>query len=108
MNSELLLVISLLLACIGLFVANKPPMDVVALLVIVILPLCGIISVPEALASFSDPNVLLIAALFVIGEGLVRTGIAYQLGEWLVKKSGGSETRLLVLLMLAIAVLGSV
>ena len=108
MNSELLLVIGLLLACIGLFVANKPPMDVVALLVIVILPLCGIISVPEALAGFSDPNVLLIAALFIIGEGLVRTGIAYQLGEWLVTKAGGSEIRLLVLLMLAAAGLGSI
>jgi di/tricarboxylate transporter len=78
MKYELLLVIGLLLASIGMFVANKPRMDVVALLVIVVLPLFGIISVPEALAGFSDPNVLLIAALFVIGEGLVRTGIANQ------------------------------
>ena len=31
-----------LLICVGLFVANKPRMDVVALLVIVVLPLCGI------------------------------------------------------------------
>jgi Citrate transporter len=78
MKYELLLVIGLLLASIGMFVANKPRMDVVALLVIVVLPLFGIISVPEALAGFSDPNVLLIAALFVIGEGLVRTGNANQ------------------------------
>ena len=84
MNSELFLVIGLLLACIGLFVANKPRMDVVALLVMVVLPLCGIVSVPEALSGFSDPNIVLIAALFVIGEGLVRTGIAYRLGEFLV------------------------
>ena len=108
MNYELLLVIGLLLASIGMFVANKPRMDVVALMVIVVLPMLGIISVPEALAGFSDPNVLLIAALFVIGEGLVRTGIANQLGEWLVTKAGGNETRLLVLLMLAAASLGSV
>ena len=108
MKYELLLVIGLLLASVGMFVANKPRMDVVALLVIVALPLFGIISVPEALAGFSDPNVVLIAALFVIGEGLVRTGIANQLGEWLVTKAGGNETRLLVLLMLAAAGLGSV
>ena len=80
MKYELLLVIGLLLASVGMFVANKPRMDVVALLVIVALPLFGIISVPEALTGFSDPNVLLIAALFVIGEGIVRTGIANQLG----------------------------
>jgi len=108
MKYELLLVIGLLLACVGMFVANKPRMDVVALLVIVVLPLFGIISVPEALTGFSDPNVLLIAALFVIGEGIVRTGIANQLGEWLVAKAGGNETRLVVLLMLAAAGLGSV
>ena len=108
MKYELLLVIGLLLACVGMFVANKPRMDVVALLVIVVLPLFGIISVPEALTGFSDPNVLLIAALFVIGEGIVRTGIANQLGSWLVTKAGGNETRLVVLLMLAAAGLGSV
>ena len=108
MKYELLLVVGLLLASVGMFVANKPRMDVVALLVIVALPLFGIVSVPEALAGFSDPNVVLIAALFVIGEGLVRTGIANQLGEWLVTKAGGNESRLLVLLMLAAASLGSV
>jgi di/tricarboxylate transporter len=98
MNAQLVLVLTLLLACIGLFVANKPRMDVVALLVIVVLPLSGITSVPETLAGFSDPNVILIAAMFVLGEGLVRTGIAYKLGEWLVKKAGGNETRLLTLM----------
>ena len=108
MNPQLILVLGLLLVCVGLFVANKPRMDVVAVFVIVTLPLCGIMSVSEALAGFSDPNVVLIGAMFVIGEGLVRTGIAYKLGHWLVKKAGGSESRLLVLLMLAIAGLGSV
>jgi di/tricarboxylate transporter len=104
----LLFVIGLLVACIGMFIANKPRMDVVALLVMVILPLSGILKVSEAIAGFSDPNVILIAAMFVIGEGLVRTGIAFRLGDWLVAKASGSETRLLVLLMLATAVLGSV
>jgi di/tricarboxylate transporter len=36
------------------------------------------------------------------------TGIAYQLGDWLVAKARSSEIRLLVLLMLAAAGLGSV
>jgi di/tricarboxylate transporter len=108
MNSELLLAIGLLIACVGLFVVNKPRMDVVALLAIVILPLCGLTSVPEALAGFSDPNIILIAALFVIGEGLVRTGIASKLGDLLVTRAGGSENRLLIFLMLAAAGLGSV
>jgi len=82
-------------------------MDVVALLVITVLPLLGIITVPQALAGFSDPNVILIACLFVIGEALVRTGVTYQVGEWLVKTSASSETRLIILLMAAVAGLGA-
>ena len=48
----------------------------------------------EALAGFSDPNIVLIAALFVIGDGLVRTGVARRLGDWLIATAGGSEIRL--------------
>ncbi|KRW73894.1 SLC13 family permease [Stutzerimonas nitrititolerans] len=108
MNVDLLLVLFLLASCVGLFVINKPRMDVVALLAMVALPLSGVIGVNEALAGFSDPSVVLIAALFVIGNGLVRTGIAYRLGDWLMRSAGSSETRLLILLMLAVAGLGSV
>ncbi|HWV09756.1 MAG TPA: SLC13 family permease, partial [Pseudomonas sp.] len=108
MNFELLWVLGLLLATVTLFVLNKPRMDVVALLVIVALPLTGVLDIQQTLAGFSDPSVILIAALFVIGDGLVRTGIAYRLGDWLVAKAGSSETRLLVLLMIAVAGLGSV
>ncbi|MCO6058386.1 SLC13 family permease [Pseudomonas sp. MOB-449] len=108
MNLDLLMVLGLLMAAITLFVLNKPRMDVVALLVIVALPLTGILDISHTLAGFSDTSVVLIAALFVIGDGLVRTGIAYRLGDWLVARAGSSETRLLVLLMLAAAGLGSV
>ncbi|MGV2837261.1 SLC13 family permease, partial [Pseudomonas shirazensis] len=108
MNPELLMVLGLLAVVILLFILNRPRMDVVALLVIVFLPLSGILTVEQALAGFSDPNVVLIAALFVIGEGLVRTGIAYRIGEWMSARAGNSEARLLVLLMVSVAGLGSV
>ncbi|TLP64663.1 MULTISPECIES: SLC13 family permease [Pseudomonas] len=108
MNHELLWVLGLLCVVVILFIINRPRMDVVALLVILVLPLSGILSVEQALAGFSDPNVVLIATLFVIGEGLVRTGIALRIGEWMSERAGNSEARLLVLLMLAVAGLGSV
>ena len=108
MNLQLGWVLLLLLLAVVLFVRNKPRVDVVALLMIVALPLTGVLTVPETLAGFSDPSVVVIAALFVIGEGLVRTGIAYQLGERLMHRAGSSETRLIILLMLTVAGLGSV
>src|SRR5690606_35229081 len=101
-------VLGLLFVAVVLFMRNKPRMDVVAIMVLVALPLSGVISTQEALAGFSDPSVVVIAALFVIGEGLVRTGIAYQIGEKLIEHSGNSETRLIVFLMLAVALLGSI
>nr|WP_283249002.1 SLC13 family permease [Aeromonas media] len=101
-------VLSMLVGAIFLFITNRVRMDVVALLIIILFVLSGTLTLPQALAGFSDPNVILIAALFVVGDGLVRTGIAYQVGDALVKVAGSSETRLLVLLMVAVATLGAV
>ena len=107
MNTELLLVLMLLGAAIVMFIANRPRMDAVALLMIVLITLTGVITINEALAGFSDPSIILIAGLFVIGEGLVRTGVARRLGDWLNATAGDSETRMLVLLMLSVAGLGA-
>ncbi len=107
MTTDLAIVLLLLAAAIAMFIAERPRMDMVALIMIVALPFTGIISVSEALAGFSDSNIVLIAALFVIGEGLVRTGVARRLGDWLNASAGTSETRLLVLLMLVVGGLGA-
>ena len=106
-NIELFWVLSLLAVTIALFISGKLRMDVVALLVITAFVLSGALSLQEATLGFSDPNVILIAALFVIGEGLVRTGVALSVGEWLVRMAGSSETRMLVLLMVTVAGLGA-
>jgi len=81
---SLALVLSLLVICVGMFILNKPRTDVVALLAMVALPLAGIVTVPEALAGFSDPNIVLIAALFIVGDGLVRTGVANKISAILL------------------------
>ncbi|WP_034944386.1 SLC13 family permease [Erwinia oleae] len=107
MNKELLWVISLLAVAILLFVSGRLRMDVVALLVIIAFVLSGTLTLQEATLGFSDPNVILIAALFVIGEGLVRTGVALRLGDWLMRMAGSSETKMLVLLMVTVAGLGA-
>ena len=105
---DLAIVLGLLAIAGVMFVLGKPRMDVVAIGMLVALPMTGILTVPEALAGFSDPSVVLIAALFVIGEGLVQTGIAGRLGDWLASRTGGSSVRLMAMLMLAVATLGSV
>src|SRR5271157_5534317 len=107
MSGDLVIVLFLLVAAVAMFAVNKPRMDAVALIMMVLLPFTGVISIGEALTGFSDPNIVLIAALFVIGNGLVRTGVAQRLGDWLIAKAGNSEIRLIVLLMLAVCGLGA-
>src|SRR5215475_4091195 len=107
MNLDLTLVLLMLAAAIAMFVINRPRMDAVALLVLVTMPFTGIVTMNEALAGFADPTIILIAALFVIGESLVRTGVARRLGDWLDATAGSSENRLVVLLMAAVGGLGS-
>lgn len=108
MTLELQLVLGLLLVAIALFAIGKPRMDAVALLMMALLPLTGVIDMDDALAGFSDPSVVLIAALFVVGEGLVRTGVAQRLGDWLLSRAASSETRLIILLMVVVAGVGAV
>lgn len=107
MTPQLATVLGLLCSAILMFAMNKPRMDVVALIMLVALPFTGVVTMSETLAGFSDPNIVLIAALFVMGNGLVRTGVARRLGDWLATSAGGSETRLVVLLMIVVCGLGS-
>ncbi len=108
MNTDLLTVLLLLGAAIAMFALNRPRVDAVALIMMVLLPFTGVITMNEAIAGFSNPNIVLIGAMFVIGEALARTGVARAIGDWLVTRGGDSAWRLLVLLMLAVGFLGSV
>ncbi len=90
------------------FASGRVRLDVTALLVVMALMLSEVLTPRQALAGFGDPVVLLVAGLLVVGEMLSRTGVSYALGAWLMRVGGTSETRLLLLLMVAAGLLGSV
>jgi di/tricarboxylate transporter len=108
MNADLAIVLALLALAIVMFAAGRPRMDAVALLMLTVLPFTGVLTMNEALAGFADGNVVLIATLFIIGEGLVRTGVARRMGDLLIAKAGKSDRRLVILLMLFVGALGAV
>ncbi|QIQ22349.1 SLC13 family permease [Zophobihabitans entericus] len=107
-HGQLMIVCLLLLIAIILFSFSKLRMDIIALLIIVAITITGILTPAEALAGFSDPNIVLIALLFVVGEGLVRTGISYQMSDYILKVAGNNDIRIIVLIMLGVALLGSI
>ncbi|MBP0049254.1 SLC13 family permease [Marinobacterium sp. AK62] len=107
MSADMWFVFTLLGVTIALFLSDRIRMDLVALLVVVSLALSGIITPAEAVSGFGEPVVVMIAALFVVGEGLLRTGIASATGSWLLRVGGDSETRLLLFLLPVVALLSA-
>ena len=90
------LVLVILFITIALFIWGKFPPDVVALIAMLSLYLFGILEVKEALSGFSNTTVIMIAALFIIGEGLSRTGWTALAGKFFVEWAGKSVPKLLV------------
>ena len=90
---------------IALFVWGKYSPDVVALVSMLSLFLCGILNLTETLSGFSNPTVIMIASLFIIGEGLSQTGWTALAGKKLIELAGKSVSKLLVIITLGSGVL---
>lgn len=103
MTVEILTVFVILGVTIALFISDRLRLDLVALLALLALALTGLVTPAEAAAGFGDTTLLLIAALFVVGEGLMQTGVAGALGRWLGRVAGTSERRILVAMLLLVA-----
>ncbi|MBU9714645.1 SLC13 family permease [Bacillus tamaricis] len=107
MNLDLVLTFIILILTIILFIWDKLRSDLVALMSMMALMLTGIISTGEALSGFSNSVVVMIAGLFIVGAGIFRTGLAESTGKLVIKWAGGSELKLLILLMLVVAFLSA-
>lgn len=101
MDTSLTITFVILAAALILFLTDKLPADLVALLVVVALGVTGVLTPAEAFSGFSRSAVITIIAIFVLTEGLQRTGVTDQVGNVLLKVGGKSEVRLIVTVMLA-------
>jgi di/tricarboxylate transporter len=101
MDTQLIITFVILLAALILFLTDKLPADLVALLVVVALGITGILTPQEAFSGFSRSAVITIIAIFVLAEALQRTGVTEQVGNILLKVGGQSELRLIVVVMIA-------
>lgn len=105
MTFEMWYVLAVLVSAIVLFVTDWVRVDVVALGVILALTLGNILTAPQALAGFANTSVLTIVFLFVVGGAVMQTGLANLVGQRVLAIAGPNETRLIVALMLAVALL---
>lgn len=88
-----------------IFLWGKYSPDVVALVSMLSLFLFGILNLSETLSGFSNPTVIMIASLFIIGEGLSQTGWTALAGKKLIGLTGKSAKKLLVIITLGAGVL---
>lgn len=100
MNGDTILVFVILAVTIALFVSDRIRLDLVALMSLLSLSLAGILTPAEALAGFSDPVVIMIAGLFVVGGGIFRTGVAEKFGRALARMAGRTRPSLTAAVML--------
>lgn len=83
MTPDLWITLVVLVGAVVLFVSEKLPVDVVALLILGSLLVFGVVSPGEALSGFSSPATITVAAMFVLSAGLQRSGALRGVGELL-------------------------
>ena len=101
------LVIIILLSTIVLFVVGKPRADIVALCALTCLLLTGVLTPTEALSGFSNPVLVMMVGLFVVGGAIVQTGLAKAVGGRILTLAKGNDRLLFLLIMVVTAVIGA-
>lgn len=107
MTFEIALVLGILMISLILFISEIVRMDLVAMMVLGALAVTGLVSADEAFAGFSNSAVITVWAMFILSEGLTRTGIANIIGVQVMRVAGRSEVMMIVVIMVTAAVLSA-
>ena len=94
-------------ACIILFIWDKLPMATAAILGCVTMVVFGVCDFKTAFGQFASSTVILTIGVMVIGATISETGLASAIGNWIVKVSKGSETKLIIGTYLVSAVMSA-
>jgi di/tricarboxylate transporter len=100
---DITLTLLILLIAIILFATEWIRMDLVSLMVLLAVTLTGLVTPEEAFSGFSNPAVITVAAMFVLGAGISYTGSISTLGEHLIRMTGHNQTLMIAAIMLTVA-----
>jgi di/tricarboxylate transporter len=107
MTLEIALVLGILAISLVLFISEVIRMDLVALLVLGTLAITGLVDSDQAFAGFSNSAVITVWAMFILSEGLTRTGIADIIGRQVMRIGGKREFSMIIVIMITGAVLSA-
>ncbi|RIK37927.1 MAG: SLC13 family permease [Chloroflexi bacterium] len=91
--------IAIILAALVTIVFDWLRADLVAIIVLAVLPLTGVITVQEAFSGFSRSVVITIIGLFIITQALEDAGVVQWIAGRMREVGAGSEVRLIALFM---------
>jgi di/tricarboxylate transporter len=103
MTWEIAFVFVVIAVALALFVSERYPIDQVALAIPVVLLVGGIISPAEAVSGFSNTATVTVAAMLILGLGLVKTGVIAAIARWALTAPLGPPQMRLAILCLVVA-----
>ncbi len=107
MTLEIALVLLILAGALLLFVTEWVRMDLTALMVLSALAILGLVSPADAVSGFSNAAVITVLAMFILSEGLTRSGIADIITRGIQHVAGNGEARMIAVFMLVSGVLSA-
>ena len=96
-----------LLFAVIMFVIEKIPLGVTSMIVCIGLTITDVLDVQTAFAGFTDSNVILFVAMFIVGGALFETGIANNIGG-IVTRFAKTERMLIVAIMVIVGLMSGV
>lgn len=100
-------ILTVAVTAIALLAMEKVAMSMVGLGMILAMAVPGLVDGDTAIRGFANQAVVTVAALFIVGEGFMRTGAASLLAAKVLQRTGGSELSLVLLIMVMAAVLSA-
>ena len=97
------LVTLILIVAMLLLITEKVPVDLTSIGIIVVLAITGILTPTEAIAGFASPAVITVAAMFLISNGMIRTGAVRFISQKIVDYSRGRPTLAIFLILVIVA-----
>jgi len=97
LTGDMMLVLVVLSATIGLFVSELVRVDIAAILVMVVIGLIGLVPAGDLFNGFASNAVLSIIAVMILGAGLDRTGVMNVVAAYILKIGGNTAARIVPL-----------
>lgn len=93
MNLDIVMLLIIIVITLVLFITEWLSMDLVALLSLVSLAITGLVAPVDLFKGFSNPAVITVWAMFILSEGLSRSGVTSLLSNHLLTIAGQSEKK---------------